>query len=248
LSKDFFAGVPAEEIPCTIGTLLRAVAGRRLIFPRKFPLDGGQPNEADRTSYFQYEESEGWGYLGVLRSFIEVLAFMYRSKDYQNVRKLEDELELYAAHLTARLPVLTVMAADGQLPRMRPDGEGSDDNSRITITLSVEWSRVITVLVAIHVGQLIAVRLAYFYCRNVFMRDSDSYLSVARLLREAMNKVEGGTGLTGQELGKIMGKQGVRMRYGTRRLDFEESLYELDMLDTDEHPVRDHFPRDAKYV
>jgi len=65
-----------------------------------------------------------------------------------------------------------------------------------------------------------------------------------------MNQVDGGSGLTGEELAKVMEKQGIGMRYGARRVDMGRAreLYELDMLDEVGYPLGEQFPHNVKYI
>lgn len=56
------------------------------------------------------------------------------------------------------------------------------------------------------VGQTLAIAAAYLVCRKVPIRDHDSYLSVARLLRTAMNKVKGESTKSGKDLADILAR------------------------------------------
>lgn len=89
-------------------------------------------------------------------------------------------------------------------------------------------------------GQVLAIAVAIFYCRKVFIRDYASSLSIARLLKTTMEEVEGMSTCTGEKLMEYLDRKGVMMRYGTRRKG-DEAL-EVDLW----NDVEDEFP-DAIY-
>jgi hypothetical protein len=155
--------------------------------------------------------------------------FVYGLKDtitgVRPHRSVAPNAELYAAHISARLPVLTVMGAETVLPKVLRDA-GDREQSYINITLEVRWPRAIAVLVAIVAGQLVAIAVVSFWCRKVFIRDHDSYLSVARLLRTAVYQIEGRSMHTGEELATYLEKTGLSLRYGVRQT---EDGYEGDL-------------------
>lgn len=133
---------------------------------------------------------------------------------------------LYAAHLAARLPLLAILGADMRLPKMTQEKNASE-RPFVDIKLKVDLRKPIAVLLSILVGQLLAIGIVQFVCRKVFVRDYASYLSIARLLKRAMNKVDGMSTQTGKELVKYLDHEGVMMRYGTRQKG-EENL-EVDL-------------------
>ncbi|KAK0716365.1 hypothetical protein B0H67DRAFT_261603 [Lasiosphaeris hirsuta] len=64
--------------------------------------------------------------------------------------KFMAQTELYVAHITARLPLLTIVGADVSLPRVtKIEGEGALEQPVTSITLEVRWDRTISVLAAI---------------------------------------------------------------------------------------------------
>jgi hypothetical protein len=77
------------------------------------------------------------------------------------------------------------------------------------------------VLAAILLGHLLAIGVVSFTCKGVLIRDHDSYLSVARLLRTAVSTIEGRSTDSGKELADRISDgaaevNGAGMRYGTR--------------------------------
>ncbi|RVD80415.1 uncharacterized protein DFL_008312 [Arthrobotrys flagrans] len=140
--------------------------------------------------------------------------------------KVSSYAELYAAHLAARLPLLAIIGAETKLPKV-PRDMGASERPFVNVVLEVRWPRAIGVLAAISVGQLVVIAVVIFACRKVFIRDHDSYLSIARLMKTAMEKVEGNSTDTGRELAEHLGNKEVRMRYGTRLK--ESGIYEVDL-------------------
>jgi hypothetical protein len=137
------------------------------------------------------------------------------------------EAKLYAAHLAARLPLLAVIGADIQLPKVTRE-KGASERPFISVALEVKWRRAVAVLVSLFVGQLIAIAVVKIICRNVFLRDHDSFLSTARLLRTSMQKVEGLSMAPGKEIAEQLYSKDVVLRYGTRE---KGDCYELDLCD-----------------
>jgi hypothetical protein len=134
------------------------------------------------------------------------------------------EYELHTAHLAARLPILAIMGAERQLPRVTRD-RGASEQPFIVTSLEVKWGRAVAVLAAILAGQLLAVGVVVYASRGLLVRDHDSVLAAARLLRTAVNTVEGGSAARGKELAEgireAAGPGGIR--YGTRRVRDEEA-------------------------
>jgi hypothetical protein len=145
------------------------------------------------------------------------------------------EFELHVAHLTARLPILTVIGAEMQLPRVTQP-KGQSERHLVRIVLDVKWERVAAILVAIALGQALAIAATVFVCRRVILHGHDSFFPIARLLNAAVNRAPGRSVDTGVELAARMeavddGRvdedvRGMGMRYGTRRWD--EGVYEVD--------------------
>lgn len=147
--------------------------------------------------------------------------------------------KLHAAHLAARLPLLAVMGADIQLPRMTRI-PGASERRFVNVRLNVDLKKPIEVLVGILAGQMLAIAVVVFYCRKVFIRDYASHLSVARLLKTTMEGVQGMSTHTGEEITEYLDSKGVMMRYGTRRKD--DGALEVDLC----NDVENDFP-DAMY-
>ncbi|KAK1833234.1 hypothetical protein QBC39DRAFT_370122 [Podospora conica] len=125
------------------------------------------------------------------------------------------QTELYTAHITARLPLLTLVGADISLPKVSKI-EGAAEHPFTSITLGVRWGRAIGVLAAILAGEVLAVGIVCYFCRNVLVRDHGSYLSVAALLKPALEAVPKGDVRSvdgGLEIAERM--RGVEMRYRT---------------------------------
>ncbi|EMD68531.1 hypothetical protein COCSADRAFT_350137 [Bipolaris sorokiniana ND90Pr] len=147
--------------------------------------------------------------------------------------------EHFAKSLTTRLPLLAVLGADIQLPKVTQIS-GASERLFIDVRLNVKLKEPITVLMCIFGGQVLAIAVAIFYCRKVFIRDYASSLSIARLLKTTMEEVEGMSTCTGEKLMEYLDRKGVMMRYGTRRKG-DEAL-EVDLW----NDVEDEFP-DAIY-
>ncbi|KAF2262562.1 hypothetical protein CC78DRAFT_606095 [Lojkania enalia] len=153
------------------------------------------------------------------------------------------EAELYAAHVAARLPILAIIGADSQLPRVTRE-KGASERPFVNTVLEVRWKRTVAVLASILAGQVIAIAVVKFMCRRVFIRDHDSYLSLARLMKTVMEKkVVGRSTDSGKDLAQFLKDEGVIMRYGTRSI--EDGYYEVDLWDG-ERPLNGEF-RSGRY-
>ena len=125
--------------------------------------------------------------------------------------------ELNTAHLTARLPILTLIGAERQFPRV-PLEAGGSEQPYVNTVLHVKWSRVIVVLVSIAVGQLVSVAIVLFMCRKVIVRDHNSYLSIAWSLRGFVGLVSNGSVDSGEVLAsRLKDKCDLGVTYGSRR-------------------------------
>lgn len=157
--------------------------------------------------------------------------------------KAAEEVELYAAHLAARLPLLPVIGADSQLPKVTRD-PGASERPYVAVALEVKWRRTAGVLIGILFGQIIAIAVVKWMCQKVFLRDHDSFLSVSRLLRTAMLDLKKGSSVkavstaNGEELAAALDERlgGTRLRYGTRNRGGE--FLEVDLW----HDVDNRFP------
>ncbi|KAJ5031368.1 hypothetical protein PSV08DRAFT_173340 [Bipolaris maydis] len=117
--------------------------------------------------------------------------------------------KLHPAHLAARLPLLAILGAEALLPKVT-QAPGTPEQLFIDVRLKVKLKESITVLVCIFGGQILAISVVLFYCRNVFIRDYTSSLSVARLLKTTMEDVEGMSTSTGEELAEYLESKGRR--------------------------------------
>ena len=138
------------------------------------------------------------------------------------------ESEIAAADIAARHPVLAVLEAQKKVPRTVKH-EGDAESLFITVALEVKWDRVLGILSGIWVGLALAVGLTLFWCREVVLRDQSSFLSIARLLKKALEATGGRSVDTGAELARQMEKDGIRMRYGARTKENKNGVdvYEL---------------------
>jgi hypothetical protein len=144
------------------------------------------------------------------------------------------ETELYAAHLAARAPVLSLIGAERELPK-DPLEPGASERPLVRTALEVKWQRAITVLETIVGGQVLAVGVVVWACWGLFVPDHESFLCLARLLKTAMANVEGRTTDDGKELAKYLARphdgQAVKtmLRYGSRYR--KDGMLELDIWD-----------------
>lgn len=153
------------------------------------------------------------------------------------------ESELHAAHIAARLPILTVIGAEERLPKVLLD-KNTSEKLFINTVLDVRWRRVFGVFAVILAWQWIAIALSVFWCRKIIVPDPISCLSVARLLRTAMVAAGGRSLVLGKELAGYMEDKDIRrMRYGTRKSK-EHNAYEVDLW----HDVKNFFPDGKKYL
>lgn len=120
------------------------------------------------------------------------------------------------AHLAARLPILAVVGADGELPLMQL----SNETSPVTIVhtkLGVRWDRAIGVLAAILGGQVLVSIAVLYLCRQTFVPDYRSQVSTANLLKTIVASAE----LSGvekmAELAAVLGVEGRSLAYRARR-------------------------------
>ncbi|RYP28805.1 hypothetical protein DL767_007023 [Monosporascus sp. MG133] len=112
------------------------------------------------------------------------------------------ESELQAAHLAARLPILSVIGADRQLPKVTKE-QGASERPFVSTAVQVRWDRAFGVLGGILIGH---------------------YLSVARLLRTAVH----GADLRSVDFGvELAAKIGTKIKYGTKQN--QEGYYEVDL-------------------
>ncbi|GAB1320997.1 hypothetical protein MFIFM68171_11207 [Madurella fahalii] len=120
------------------------------------------------------------------------------------------------AHLAARLPILAVVGADGELPTMQLSNESSAVVI-INTKLGVKWDRAIGVLVAILGGQLIVSVAVLYWCKQTFVPDYRSQVSTANLLKT----IVGSSKLSGvekmSELAAILRAEGKSLEYQAKR-------------------------------
>lgn len=123
--------------------------------------------------------------------------------------------EVEAAHLTAQLPIMAVMGAETQLPRVTKE-QGASEQPFTQTRLQVKWRYVWISLTCIQVILLSLVVAVCWICKKEAtpLPDHDSYLSFAWLLKTAM--VEHGhevpSEADGERLAEGLGKFG-SMKY-----------------------------------
>ncbi|KAK0711757.1 hypothetical protein B0H67DRAFT_491133 [Lasiosphaeris hirsuta] len=201
LDQGLFFNFPSAKLPYAAGVLLNFGP-----FDRRYGYSAGQFSAKEYGS--QEHSMHFINGLGAMR-YAELGESWYSTP-------VSATYELYAAHLAARLPILAIMGAERQLPLVTRE-QGASSQPFIVTSLEVKWGRGFGVLGAILVGQLLAVGVVFGYSRRVPVRDHDSFLSVARLLRTAMNTIRGRSADPGKELAEsIRGTIG-GIRYGTRR-------------------------------
>ncbi|KXX77187.1 hypothetical protein MMYC01_207684 [Madurella mycetomatis] len=179
------------------------------------------------------------------RRLIDIRAYVSSPYNIQFVDPLRLADVLRAAHVAARLPILTVIGAEMRLPRVAKVA-GATESSIIMVALEVKWDRVAGVLGAILVGQVIAIAATINHCRKFILHDYDSFLPIARLLKTAMEHAQGRSVDPAVKIAaQIKNGKGVarteerRIRYGTRN---RNGIYEVDLWDD----VENNFP-EARY-
>ncbi|KAK4159958.1 hypothetical protein QBC43DRAFT_191258, partial [Cladorrhinum sp. PSN259] len=75
------------------------------------------------------------------------------------------DYELHAARLTARLPILAIIGAQRQLPRVTRE-HGASEQLFITTVLEVKWRQALYVLIGCLLGQLMAIGVVYWKCKK----------------------------------------------------------------------------------
>ena len=129
----------------------------------------------------------------------------------------DDEFDalVEVTHVMARLPILAVVGAEGELPTAPLVNESS-----VVVTihtkLEVRWDRAIGVLAAILGGQLVFTAVVLFWCKQVFIPDYRSQVSTANLLKTVIGpaKLSGVEKMS--ELAAILGAEGKPLEYQTK--------------------------------
>lgn len=117
------------------------------------------------------------------------------------------------AGLVARVPILTIGAANIGLPYLPMD----DGTPFVHTTLDVNWLRVIPIAASITGCQFLAILAVLGYCRGVYTRD-DSHLATAELLKTVITKFDNGKLMTGGELAASLDDAlKERVSYGTKK-------------------------------
>ncbi|KAK0617713.1 hypothetical protein B0T14DRAFT_569195 [Immersiella caudata] len=140
-----------------------------------------------------------------------------------------------AAKITGRLPILTVMGAQANLPKV-PKQKETEEIITIASTLEVNWARVFGVLGGLLAGQAITILLVLHSCRKVFLPDHASFWPIAKALSIAVVGTGGRSVDTGADLAAHREKEGMRLRYGARKIGIQdqEDVFELSAWDDTE--------------
>jgi hypothetical protein len=146
-------------------------------------------------------------------------------KDGQNMTNVSEDMALLAAFLTARAPMLALLGAQLELPRVQADESAA---------LKVKWERTICALAGIRVALMLAVAVTFGYCRwlGVVVRDHDSFFSIASLLQTILGSVRDRLRIVdgAKAVERYLRDDGRMLRYGTRRVGGSGNL-ELDIWD-----------------
>jgi len=120
----------------------------------------------------------------------------------------------YVATLVARLPIAAIAFGNEKCPRMQKDPKAHSKED-VQTTLVVNWGRVAIAAGMIVAGQILAIAVVLYYCRNVYVRE-DGHLATAELLKTVLIKIDDGSVMTGVELENALDKVlGGPVRYGT---------------------------------
>jgi len=120
----------------------------------------------------------------------------------------------YVATLIARHPIAAIAFGNEICPRAQKDPRAHEKED-IKTTLEVKWARVAIAAGLIVAGQIIAITVVLYYCRNVYVRE-DSHLATAELLKTVLVKINDGSVMTGVELEGALDKAlGGPVSYGT---------------------------------
>ncbi|CUS10972.1 unnamed protein product [Tuber aestivum] len=111
---------------------------------------------------------------------------------------------LYVAALIARLPIAAIAYGNQVFPRKLRDPKAGPTRHVLT-TLEVKWHRVWIAAGIVVVGQVLAIMVVLYYCRNVYVRE-DSYLVTAELLKTVLSKIGDGSMMTTVELEDALDK------------------------------------------
>ncbi|KAL2265713.1 hypothetical protein VTJ83DRAFT_6813 [Remersonia thermophila] len=153
-------------------------------------------------------------------------------------------LELEAAHVAARLPILAILGAQQRLPRVTRE-RGASERPFVVRSLQVKWREAFIVVAVFQGVQLLAFAVVWWVSRGVPVLDHGSVLVTSRVLRTAMNTIEGGSMASGAELAKSIRREARDIRYGTRKRRCEDGeAYEADLWSD----VDNEFPKKAHYV
>ena len=235
VSPNVFFNFPSSNFSETINLLLGLGTQSS-----SFVYNGSTDNSMTAFTYTHYDPSA----ITEKTRFIDHINKLFKDdfeKDWTQV-PIPTSWVLDVAHLTARLPILPIISAEMRLPRiLRDPGESAEPF--VLTSLEVKWTRAVWILVALMGGQLLMVTVVAFLTRKVPIREHDSYLTVARLMRTAMDTVEGGSMAAAEELAEIIqGKLGAHgIRYGTRMIDQGTRCVDL------WEDVERKFPKDVKY-
>jgi hypothetical protein len=205
---------------------------------------GGLDTIADNFTISIYKQHPFWAVVIDLLDGISAPDYLPFGRDQWYLNMSED-WELTAANALARLPSMITIGAEQFLSRI-PREEGATEKHYVVTTLEVKWGRAVATLIALTAGQVLTIVIVWCASRRVLLRDHDSFLAVARLLRTAVNMSEGVVPASSVASGKALAESIQKsaappgtIRYGTRRV---KSKYEVDIWDD----VDNEFPSPRK--
>jgi hypothetical protein len=157
---------------------------------------------------------------------------------FEPLYEVQPNSGLYAAHFIGRLPILAILAGEMKLGRVTRDN-GASERQFVNTSAEVRWKGAFCLLGAILGVLMLLIATVIIWCRHVFVREDDSYLSAARLLKSAMENVKKGSVATGSDIAEHLGENGMRMRYGARKRSRKIEMYVVDLSEDATLP----FPR-----
>jgi hypothetical protein len=186
LDPSAFHGFPGKDLPYAAGMLLRYTSFDILDFAVNLAMSViAEVADVSRVYYsaLSYEcRDDDVDFM----TDIKALNFKKDANDWDK-SPVPLAYELGAAHVVARAPILAIVGAERLLPKVLKEA-GASERPYITTSLEVKWAQSFGVVAAILAGQLLTIAAVYFYTgKKVLLRDHDSYLAVARLLRTAVS-------------------------------------------------------------
>ncbi|KAK4113397.1 hypothetical protein N656DRAFT_616015 [Canariomyces notabilis] len=200
--SNFFHGCPTENALYAAGIALRIGGGFGVlgsIMDSMVSITTEGTGRDDRIAFRRYPiDADSHEFVDEVPEGYPDIAFESPPNDWFKY-PIHPNDELHVADSTARVPILAFLGAEERLARVTLEKDAFERTFSMT-KLEVKWDRAISTLAALLAGQVLVIGVVFWACRGVPIRDHDSYLSVARLLRTAMDSVEGGSSDSGREL------------------------------------------------